>query len=59
MDTYKVTTTHGTEWFILADDVESAAWEAERLAGGVNYLIDVSLYNPIDAYRNDKETVLS
>ena len=55
MDTYKVTTTHGTEWFILADDVESAAWEAERLAGGVNYLIDVSLYNPI----NDKETVLS
>ena len=54
MDTYKVTTTHGTEWFILADDVESAAWEAERLAGGVNYLI-VSLYNPI----NDKETVLS
>ena len=55
MDMYEVTTTKSDEpVYILAEDLEEAAWKASRLAGGVNYLKDITLHEP--NYLNEQET---
>ena len=54
MNMYHVTKTCGDEWYILAEDLEEAAWKASHLAGGVNYLKDITLHEP--NYLDAKET---
>ena len=56
MDMYEVTTTRGEEWYILAEDLEEAAWKASKLSGGVTYLKNITLHQP--DYFNAKETRL-
>ena len=46
MNMYHVSKTDGDEWYILAEDLEEAAWKAAKLAGGVTYLKDVTLHEP-------------
>ena len=58
MDMYEVTTTQQTEpWYILAEDLEEAAWKASKLSGGVTYLKNITLHQP--DYLNVEETRLS
>ena len=54
MNMYHVTKTCGDDWYILAEDLEEAAWKASHLAGGVNYLKDITLHEP--NYLNEQET---
>lgn len=47
MDMYEVTTTKQTEpWYILAENLEEAAWKAAKLANGTTYLKNVTLHQP-------------
>ena len=47
MDMYEVTTTKNPEpVYILAHDIEEAAWKASQVSGGVNYLKNVTLHQP-------------
>ena len=47
MDMYEVTTTKSDEpVYILAHDIEEAAWKASQVSGGVNYLKNVTLHQP-------------
>ena len=47
MDMYEVTTTNNKEpVYILASDLEEAAWKASQVSGGVNYLKNVTLHSP-------------
>ena len=57
MDMYEVSTTKGEEWFILAEDLEEAAWKASKLAGGVTYLKNVTLKIP-NYLQDEQKTVL-
>ena len=53
MDMYEVTTTNSKEpVYILASDLEEAAWKASQVSGGVNYLKNVTLHSP--NYINDE-----
>ena len=46
MDMYEVTTTKSEEpTYILAEDLEEAAWKAAQISGGVNYLKNVTLHS--------------
>ena len=57
MDMYEVTTTKSNEpIYILAHDLEEAAWKASQVSGGVNYLKNVTLHQP--DYLYGKETLL-
>ena len=57
MDMYEVTTTKSSEpVYILARDLEEAAWKASQVSGGVNYLKNVTLHQP--DYLYGKETLL-
>ena len=53
MDMYEVTTTKSKEpVYILAENIEEAAWKASQVSGGVNYLKNVTLHSP--NYINDE-----
>ena len=55
MDMYEVTTTTSDEpVYILAEDLEEAAWKASQVSGGVNYLKNVTLHQP--QYLHEQET---
>ena len=53
MHMFEVSTTAGDQWYILAEDLEEAAWKAAKLAGGTTYLKDVTLSQPNYLKRND------
>tara|TARA_B100000073_G_scaffold326734_1_gene311663 strand:- start:647 stop:820 length:174 start_codon:yes stop_codon:yes gene_type:complete len=56
---FEVSTTAGDQWYILAENLEEAAWKAAKLAGGTTYLKDVTLSQPNYLKRNVKETRFS